>query len=156
MQFFKKSWYLLFMLLALGVKSTLGAFGVAPPIGAKYEKSVGIPVLGKQVFSLQILSDSTAHLVVRGMLILDEIVPYKVTSRGRLNCSLSDKALQCLRKVRASLQEVGYDSVTDTPYVKVRTPLPAAVKIHLKRQNAAEVSDEEKILNIKEEAFSSC
>ena len=106
-----------------------------PPIGATYEKSVRIPVLGKQVFSLHILSDNTAHLLVKGMLFLDELVTYTVTKRGCLNCNLSEHAILTMRKVRASLKEVGYDRDTDTPYVKVSTPLPVPVKIHLKRKS---------------------
>ena len=105
-----------------------------PPIGATYEKSIGIPVLGKQIFSLHILSDNTAHLLVKGMLFLDELVTYTVTKRGCLNCNLSENAISTMRKVRASLKEVGYDGDTDTPYVKVSTPLPLPVKIHLKRK----------------------
>ena len=105
-----------------------------PPIGATYEKAIGIPVLGEQIFSLHILSDNTAHLLVKGMLFLDEVVAYTVTARGCLNCRLSDHAISRLRKVRASLKEVGYDGETDTPYVKVSTPLPLPVKISLKRK----------------------
>lgn len=105
-----------------------------PPIGATYEKAIGLPVLGEQTFSLHILSDNTAHLLVKGMLFLDEIVAYTVNARGCLNCRLSDHAISRLKKVRASLKEVGYDGETDTPYVKVSTPLPVPVKIHLKRK----------------------
>lgn len=69
------------------------------------------------------------------MLILDELVTYKINAKGCLNCRLSENALKKLRRFRTSLKEVGYNFETDTPYVKVRTPLPAPVKIHLKRQN---------------------
>lgn len=109
-----------------------------PPIGATYEMAVGIPVLGRQIFSLHILSDNTAHLLVKGMLFLDEIVAYTVNARGRLNCRLSDHAISRLRRVRASLKEVGYDGETDTPYVKVSTPLPVPVKINLKRKDCTD------------------
>jgi hypothetical protein len=109
-----------------------------PPIGATYEKAIGLPVLGEQIFSLHIFSDNTAHLLVKGMLFLDEVVAYTVNARGCLNCSLSEHALSRLRRVRASLQEVGYDGETDTPYVKVSTPLPLPVKINLKRKACEE------------------
>ena len=124
---------LLFLIGCNQVHKTEGAFA-APPIGATYSKAVKIPVLGEQVFSLHILSDNTAHLLVNGMLILDELVTYSINSRGCLNCRLSDGALRQLKKFRTNLKEVGYNVETDTPYVKVRTPLPAALKIHLKRQ----------------------
>ena len=119
-----------------------------PPIGATYEKSVQIPVLGRQVFSLHILSDNTAHLLVKGMLFLDELVTYTVSKRGCLNCNLSENAILTMRKVRASLKEVGYDRETDTPYVKVSTPLPVPVKINLKRKSEF---DELKVIEERDE-----
>lgn len=140
-QLWKKTCCLLFLLLGTQFQNAVAAFG-APPIGAKYEKQIGLPVLGKQVFSLEILSDNTAHLLVKGMLILDEVVAYTVTSRGCLNCRLSDRAQRQLKKFRTNLKEVGYNTETDTPYVKVRTPLPAAVKINLKRQNAGVLNEQ--------------
>lgn len=150
-QVLKKTWCLLILLISICSKPTNAAFG-APPIGAKYEKAIGLPVLGKQVFSLEILSDNTAHLLVKGMLILDEVVAYTVTSRGCLNCRLSDRALKQLKTFRTTLKEVGYNTETDTPYVKVRTPLPAPVKINLKRQNNAG----NKLLDNPDEAYECC
>ncbi|CAB9497985.1 expressed unknown protein [Seminavis robusta] len=157
------------LLLAFLVGSSLrqGVEAVAflnpnrPPIGATYEKAIGIPVLGRQTFSLRILSDDTAHLLVKGMLFLDEVIPYTITSGGCLDCSLSENALRCMRKVRASLQEVGYDGVTDTPYVKVSTPLPVPVKIHLKRKDSMDelmphdsvLHDEDTIMNNDDDGF---
>lgn len=148
------------LLLALFQNNLQGADAAAfiqeqhpnrPPIGATYEKAIGLPVLGEQTFSLHILSDNTAHLLVKGMLFLDEVVAYTVSARGCLNCRLSDHAISRLRKVRASLKEVGYDRETDTPYVKVSCPLPVLVKINLKRKacenelrsNGLFISDEE-------------
>lgn len=142
LRFVTRAWVFLFLIYS-GVPTVAGAFG-APPIGARYEKTVGIPVLGRQVFSLHILSDNRAHLIVKGMLILDELVTYTVTQKGCLDCRLSDSAQKQLKKVRASLKEVGYNFETDTPYVKVRTPLPAAIKIHLKRQVQAMGANEQR------------
>jgi len=129
-----RTWLLLFVVqYSSKFTPAEAAFG-APPIGARYEKAIGLPVLGRQVFSLHIVSDKTAHLMVKGMLILDELVIYTVTKGGCLNCRLSDRAQKQLKKFRTNLKEVGYDVDTDTPYVKVRTPLPAPVKIRLERQ----------------------
>lgn len=124
-----------------------------PPIGASYQKTVGIPVLGKQTFSLCILTDNTAHLLVQGkMLSLNEIVPYTMNhDNGCLNCELSDHAIATMRKVRASLKEVGYDCTTDTPYVKVSTPLPMPVKIHLKRREEDDDNPQERFADFGEE-----
>ena len=135
------TWCLFLLLISSHLLPSIAGFG-APPIGAKYEKAIGLPVLGKQVFSLEILTDNTAHLLVRGMLILDEVVAYTVTPRGCLNCRLSDRAQKKLKSFRTTLKEVGYNTETDTPYVKVRTPLPAPVKINLKRQNAETMTEE--------------
>jgi hypothetical protein len=107
-----------------------------PPIGAKYESIIRLPVIGKQVFSLHILSDTRAHLIVAGMLVLDESVSYTVDSDGRLAFVLSDYALKKMRRFRTKLKEVGYNIATDTPYVKVAPPLPRAVTLVLKRKNA--------------------
>lgn len=142
----KRTWLFLCLLIGGNISVVNGAFG-APPIGAKYEKAIGLPVLGRQVFSLHILSDNTAHLLVKGMLILDELVTYTVTSRGCLNCRLSESAQKQLKTFRTTLKEVGYNVETDTPYVKVRTPLPAPVKIHLKRQSVAEIETVDDILS---------
>lgn len=109
---------------------------MGPPIGAKYESIIRLPVIGKQVFSLHILSDTRAHLLVAGMLVLDEAVPYTVDAEGRLAFVLSEYALKKMRRFRTKLQEVGYNVATDTPYVKVAPPLPRAVTLFLKRKNA--------------------
>jgi len=133
------------------VSSAAPAVFGSPPIGAKYEKEVGIPVLGRQKFSLEILSDNMAHLLVNGMLILDELVPYTLTKNGCLNCRLSDRAQQKLKTFRTSLKEVGYNVETDTPYVKVRTPLPALIKIKLHRQHNVQEEQDQELDNIQNE-----
>lgn len=109
---------------------------MGPPVGAKYESIIRLPIIGKQVFSLHILSENRAHLLVAGMLVLDESVPYTVDTEGRLAFALSEYALKKLKRFRTKLQEVGYNVATDTPYVKVAPPLPKAVTLFLKRKNA--------------------
>jgi len=108
---------------------------IAPPIGATYEKEIGLPVIGQQKFSLKILSHNEARLLVKGVLNLDEPIKYSISPGGRMNCRLSDPTLKKLRRFRTSLKEFGYNAETDTPYVKVRPPLPKSVLINLKRKD---------------------
>lgn len=107
---------------------------LGPPIGAKYESRLRVPVIGTQIFSLHIRSMTQAHLTVAGRLDVNERVQYSFDkSSGKLNFTLSEHLKSKLRRYLTQLQEVGYDSRTDTPYVKVLPPLPAAIKIMLKR-----------------------
>lgn len=109
-----------------------------PPIGAKYECVIRLPVIGKQIFSLHILSHTRAHLLVDGMLVLDESVPYTVDTEGLLAFNLSEYAVKKLKRFRTNLQEVGYNAATDTPYVKVAPPLPKVVTLFLERKDVSE------------------
>lgn len=105
-----------------------------PPVGAVYESKLRFPVLGTQSFSLQIHSRTQAHLTVDGKLKFNEPVIYSFNQNdGKLTFALSEQLKLKLRRFYTSLQEVGYDSKTDTPYVKVLPPLPTAIKIFLKR-----------------------
>lgn len=117
------------------VRSTSSTKGPGPPIGAKYECMIHLPVIGKQLFSLHILSHTRAHLIVDGMLVLDEAVPYTADAEGRLAFSLSEYAEKKLKRFRTNLQEVGYNAATDTPYVKVAPPLPTVVTLFLIRKD---------------------
>ena len=104
------------------------------PVGARYEKAIKIPFLGHQRFSFVVLSETSAQLLVEGMLFIDEVVTYSINARGHLICQLPETALRRLNRVRASLHEIGYDNDTDTPYVKVNTPLPGLLKIQFQRK----------------------
>ena len=105
-----------------------------PPIGATYESKLRFPVLGTQIFSLHIRSRTQAHLMVNGKMKLNEPVQYEFdNSNGKLTFVVSEQLKSKMKRYLTSLQEVGYDSATDTPYVKVLPPLPAAIKIFLKR-----------------------
>ena len=105
-----------------------------PPVGAMYESQLRFPVLGTQSFSLHIQSPTKAHLTAAGRLTIDEPVEYSFAN-GKIKFEMSEKLKSTLKRFLTQLQEVGYDSRTDTPYVKVLPPLPTAVKIFLKRVN---------------------
>jgi hypothetical protein len=114
--------------------SSLSALYMGPPVGAIYESKLRFPVLGTQIFSLRIQSRTQAHLKVDGKLQFNEPVQYSFNQNdGKLTFALSEQLKLKMRRYFTSLQEVGYDSSTDTPYVKVLPPLPAAIKILLKR-----------------------
>jgi hypothetical protein len=114
--------------------SSISSSYMGPPVGAMYESKLRFPVLGTQSFSLQIHSRTHAHLKVDGKLKFNEPVQYSFNQNdGKLTFALSEQLKLQLRRYFTSLQEVGYDFKTDTPYVKVLPPLPAAIKIFLKR-----------------------
>ena len=103
------------------------------PVGAKYQRSMNFPVLGRQAFQLHILSETKAHLIINGLLAIDEVIPYTMDFAGRLTFSLPDKARQVLRKFRTKLLEAGYDARTDTPYFKVAPYILPVVKVQMGR-----------------------
>ena len=48
---------------------------VSPPVNSIYDDlAMKIPVLGKQHFQLKILSDKVAHLIINGMLQVNDVV----------------------------------------------------------------------------------
>ena len=103
------------------------------PLGATYRHSMRFPVLGQQAFQIRVLSGTSAHLSISGMLTIDEVVPYTVDEKGRLRFSLSAKTKEILKKFKTRLLEAGYDPYTDTPYVKVAPYVLPAVRINMNR-----------------------
>lgn len=105
------------------------------PVGATYRKSLSFPVLGKQAFEIQVLSDTTAHLVISGKLMtIDEVVTYTIDNKKKeLVFNLSTETKQILQKFKTKLLEAGYDAQTDTPYVKIAPYVLPAVKIDMPR-----------------------
>ena len=110
---------------------------LSPPTGAIYKKTLRIPVLGRQIFSLRILSDRRAHLQINGVMNVDEILHYKVKPSGAFSMPLPEELQRVLRKYRTRLVEFGYDWVTDLPYVVVSPPLPTKIRIQLVREAPA-------------------
>jgi len=110
------------------------AQGVAPPTGAIYQKTLPIPVIGRQSFRLHILSDQRAHLRIDGMLSVDEILDYRVKPCGAFTMLVPERLQKVLRRFRTQLVEFGYDQATDLPYVVVSPPLPTKIRIQLVRE----------------------
>jgi len=113
------------------------------PLGATYKQTMKFPVLGHQAFSIQILSDTTARLMIHGMMTIDEVVAYQVDAAGKLIFALSSSTQRTLRKFKTKLLEAGYDPATDTPYVKVAPYILPALKIRMRRFQDSAESDEQ-------------
>lgn len=104
-----------------------------PPVGAKYERTLTLPLLGQQVLELYITSRTTAQLVMEGAINLNEPVQYRSDGSGRLAFDLSAGTIQMLRRVRTSLREAEYLSTTDVAIVTVAPPMVPALRIRMYR-----------------------
>lgn len=104
------------------------------PVNAVYELEAQIPVIGRQLFQLKILSEGVASLVIEGMLQLTDVIRYEVDGDGEFAFDLSDTTTAILNRFRTRLVKVRYCSETDTPSVIVRPPLPTNIKLTLKRK----------------------
>jgi hypothetical protein len=112
--------------------SASAAAAAPPPTGAVYQKTLPIPVLGRQSFRLHILSEGRAHLRIDGVLQVDEVLDYTVRPCGAFSLLLVPETLQrVLKRFRTTLVEFGYDRSADLPYVVVRPPLPTRTKIRI-------------------------
>lgn len=104
-----------------------------PPVGAKYERTLTLPVLGRQVLELYITNSSTAQLVLEGAINLNEPVHYYPDGKGGLAFDLSGPTIKMLRRVRTSLREAEYVAHSDTAIVTVAPPVIPALRIRLHR-----------------------
>ena len=83
---------------------------------------------------LRVLSATAAKLQLVGLIKLDEPVVYDFEEKEEPEFSLTEATHRIMRRFRTSLQEIGYDKKTDTPWVVVRPPLPVPVCIRLARE----------------------
>ena len=106
--------------------------GVLPP-GATYQQTMSFPLLGEQIFQISVLSETTAHLKISGMMSIDEIIPFTLDSTGRLLIALPNSVLETLQRFRTKFLEAGYDARTDRPFVRVAPPVLRPLKIMMTR-----------------------
>lgn len=107
----------------------------APPVNAFYELNIRIPVIGRQIFQLRILSENVAELIIDGMLQVKDVISYRMDQQsGDLSFILSDETERILRKFRTRLGKATYCSETDTPSIVVSPPLPASINLKLERK----------------------
>ena len=122
-----------FLVLALLTPFIACYTAVCPPTGAVYERTIRLPVIGRQCVHLEIASNTLARLTLSGRLNLQEEVKYCVDEAGRLSFELSAATQRILRRFRTSMVEAGYSRDTDKAYVVVAPPLPLKVRISLNR-----------------------
>tara|TARA_B110001452_G_scaffold117823_1_gene97706 strand:+ start:2647 stop:3303 length:657 start_codon:yes stop_codon:yes gene_type:complete len=118
-----------------------------PPVGAKYERTLTLPMLGRQVLELYITSRTTAQLVMEGAINLNEQVQYRSDGSGRLAFDLSAGTVQMLRRVRTSLREAEYLSSTDIAIVTVAPPVIPAIRIRMYRTDDSRASSVKASMN---------
>lgn len=106
--------------------------GVLPP-GATYQQTMSFPLLGEQIFQISVLSETTAHLKISGMMSIDEIIPFTLDNTGRLLMALPSSVLETLQRFRTKFLEAGYDARTDRPFVRVAPPVLRPLKIMMTR-----------------------
>ncbi len=106
--------------------------GALPP-GATYQQTMSFPLLGEQTFQISVLSETTAHLKISGMMSIDEIIPFTLDSTGRLLMALPNSVLETLQRFRTKFLEAGYDARTDRPFVRVAPPVLRPLKIMMTR-----------------------
>ena len=114
-----------------------GAASLDPPVGARYLRTLHLPVIGKQTLQLDILGATEARLLLAGALNLDEPVEYTVCQEtGALDFRLTDNTHRILRRFRTSLRAAAFDPDNDEAFVTVAPPVVPAIKIKLNRVEA--------------------
>lgn len=105
-----------------------------PAINSSYELKAKIPVIGMQRFSLRIINDGLAELVIDGLLQVKDLISYNIDQNGEFAFELSEKTNGILKRFRTTLVKVKYSREDDTPTVVVRPPLPTNIQLRLKRK----------------------
>jgi hypothetical protein len=106
--------------------------GPAPPLHAVYTRTLSLPVIGQQNFTLSILTHDQAHLEISGVLSVQEVIHYNFCPSTGLTFTLPDALRRTLRRFRTKMMSAGYDATHDKPFVLVRPPI-GNLKISLSR-----------------------
>ena len=108
-----------------------------PPLfapGSLYQSKLMVPVLGPQVFALRIMDETTAHIVIGGLLRLDDKIRYTVCDMtGKISFVLTEHTKRVLRRFGTRLGSVGYDSERDEARLEVHPPLPFSLTLQFER-----------------------
>jgi hypothetical protein len=124
---------MMFALLAAVSSSKL------PPIGAVYERTLSLPVIGEQTLRLSILDSRRANISLAGALSLDEELRYGLDRRtGKLLFTLGAHAVTLLRRYRVGLNDAEYTGAGDEAYVTITPPLIPPIRIRLDRASEPE------------------
>ena len=108
---------------------------VVPVPGSVYQSALRLPVIGKQIFQLNIFERKRAQLTITGVMSVDAIVDYDVCEdSGNVSFDLPDNVVAMLRRFRTKLVEAYYEPSSDLVRIKVRPPLPKNINLKLSRQ----------------------
>ncbi|KAG8469712.1 hypothetical protein KFE25_006167 [Diacronema lutheri] len=114
--------------------STVGAPGQSPPIGAVYERTLSLPVIGSQTVRIGIISARMATLQLSGALKLDELLSYFPDESGRgLAFVLGARTTALLRRLGVGLQSAEWSPREDVAFVTVAPPFVRPVVLRLER-----------------------
>lgn len=108
---------------------------VVPVPGSVYQSALILPVIGKQIFQLNIFERKRAQLTISGVMSVDAIVDYDVCEdSGNVSFDLPENVVAMLRRFRTKLVEAYYEPSSDLVRIKVRPPLPKNINLKLSRQ----------------------
>jgi hypothetical protein len=126
------------LLTPIGVARAVLSEGL-PPVGAVYERTVALPIIGKQTVRLAIVSPHLASIKLLGALQLDEFLRYgSDATTGELLFELSERTILLLRRLGVALRTAEYLVRSDEAYVTVAPPLIRPIRIRLDRSMALE------------------
>lgn len=105
-----------------------------PPVGAVYERTLSLPVLGAQTVRIGILTPRQATLTLTGALMLDELLSYFPDEKtGRLAFELSERTIALLRRLGVGLRTAEYAKIVDAAFVTIQPPLWRPIVLRLDR-----------------------
>jgi len=101
----------------IGSSSSSSSSSLTPPEGGLYSHSVKLPILGQSEVTMKFYSDSLGHLIVDGILPIDEKVPYSANPDGSFAVRLSPETKKNLGRILVQIKTAGYDATKDETYV---------------------------------------
>ena len=108
-----------------------------PPVGACYEHTLWLPMLGTQTIRLTVETARTMRLLLQGVISLDDTVAYgSGAAAGKLDITFSAPTKRMLRRFGTSFHGADYVSQGDRATFLVKPPLSwRSVEVVLSRQN---------------------
>ncbi|KAJ1636212.1 hypothetical protein T492DRAFT_960393 [Pavlovales sp. CCMP2436] len=105
-----------------------------PPVGATYERTLSLPVIGSQTLSLTILDSTRAAIRLDGALTLNEFLSYwGGDGEDALEFALSSQTISLLRRLGVALSGAEYIEDADQAWVTISPPLIPPIRIRLDR-----------------------
>ncbi len=104
----------------------------AIPIGGIYEADIFVP-FGNQNIKLSIISESNAHIYLKGLITIDGDISYTFLN-SKFEFELSPKVGNILKKIRCYIADADYNSQSDVASIIIGTPffVKKRVKLHRK------------------------